>query len=518
MSYANKLSAQYLILAETPISKESFAGADVRFSNEFEALEYELGKAQSMHGNGQVDWGKVLEQSEALLRTRSKDLRLAAWLTWALYQRESFQGLLAGLCLVQYLCRYHWSEIHPAKVRTRIASINWLLPRLEQALGDDVAIKEQLPLFRHLLEQLAGLESTCTAHLGHEAPQILPLSRRLEHMILLITTPPSKSGAVEAVGAQVKQTNTQLLASVASIENEKEAHKVLRTQQESARSLCAWWLRQKATDIRALRLNRALSWLTIDAVPEHNAEQITQLRGLPPDKLKAYQDDLQQGSFADLLVELETSLAKAPFWLDGQRLAWECLRGLHADAAMLELEIHFALFIQRIPNVIELRWHDGTPFANPETRAWIAAHVMPHLTRADAVPEIEVDSHHAPWEQALEEVQRVLHREGLKPAVQLLRQGMQTAQGARECFLWRFAMARLCFSAKKYELAKVQLEALDQRLQHPELNAWEPALALQVLHLLHHCCELLPQNHPVRERKEETYRRLCHLDLERVIG
>ena len=66
-------------------------------------------------------------------------------------------------------------------------------------------------------------------------------------------------------------------------------------------------------------------------------------------------------------------------------------------------------------------------------------------------------------------------------------------------------------------LAKNQLETLDQTLQDSGLHAWEPDLALEVLHLLHSCCELLPQNHAVRERKEEIYRRLCHLDLEVVL-
>lgn len=517
MSYSGKLSAYYLTLAKSPVSKESFAGADVRFSNEYEVLESELGKAQSMHESGQVDWLKVLEQSEALLRTQSKDLRVAAWLTWALYQRESFQGLLAGVGLLQHLCKNHWSEIHPIKARTRAASINWLVPRLEQVLSDDVALKEQLPLFRHLAEQLEGLDAVCTVHLGDEAPLLLPLCRRLMSMIRRATDNQLQPGPIGAVVAQVKQAATQLFTPDAPIENEKEAHKFLRAQQEGARPLCAWWLKQKATDIRALRLNRTLLWLAIDVMPERNAEQITQLRGLPPDKLKAYQDRLQQGSYADLLVELEASLAKAPFWLDGQRFVWECLQGLNAELAMREVEIHFALFIQRLPGVIELRWHDGAPFADPATRAWIAAQVMPHLHNPGVSPRAEIIEDQAPWERALEEAQSILRKDGLKPAVQLLRQGMQHAHGARERFLWRFAMARLCFSAKKYELAKAQLEALDQTLQHPDLNAWEPDLVLQVLHLLHNCCELLPQNHAVRDRKEETYRRLCHLDLERVI-
>ena len=516
MSYPEKLSAHYLALASAPIPNGNFSGVDVRFSDEFEALERELGKAQSMHGSGQVDWLKIQEHSEALLRTQSKDLRVAIWLTWALYQRESFQGLLAGLGLLRYLCDNHWLVLHPAKVKTRAASFHWLVTRLEGALSDDVAIKNQLTLFERLAEQLEALDTTCVARFGDDAPLLLPLCRRLKSLIMRATDVPPP-GAVGAMVAHVKQAATQLLASGAPIEHEKDAQKALRTLQESARPLCAWWLRQKATDARALRLNRTLLWLGIDAVPEHDAEQITPLRRLPADKLKAYQESLQRGHYADLLVDIEASLAKAPFWFDGQRLAWECLQGLGADSAMREVEIHFALFIQRLPSVLELRWHDGEPFADASTRAWIAAQVMPRLDTSSVAPRAEAIDSSAPWERALEEAQLIVASDGLKAAVQFFKQEMHTIDGERAHFLWRFAMARLCFSTKKYELAKVQLEALDQTLQDTTLHAWEPDLALQVLHLLHRCCELLPQNHLVRERKDETYRRLCHLDLERVI-
>ncbi|WP_448632029.1 MULTISPECIES: type VI secretion system protein TssA [Pseudomonas fluorescens group] len=517
MSYSGKLSAHYLALAKSPVSKDSFAGADVRFSNEYEALESELIKSRSMYEHDQVDWLKVLEQSESLLRRQSKDVRVAVWLTWALYQRESFQGLLAGLCLLHHLCKSHWAEIHPAKLRTRAASINWLVTRLDQVLGDNVAFKEQMPLFHHLAAQIEGLDAVCSAYLGDEAPLLLPLCRRIKHMIQRVAQHQPQPGVIHAAVAQVKQTAAQLLACETPIESEKEACRTLRVQQEGARSLCAWWLKQKATDARALRLNRALLWLSIDVMPERNAEQVTQLRGVPMDRLKSYQETFLQGRYADLLVQVEASLAKAPFWFDGQRLAWECLQGLNAEQAMREVEVHFAQFIQRLPSVLELRWHDGVPFADPATRGWIAAHVMPHLQCSNAPLGIDVVNSDAPWDLALEEARSILHEDGLKPAVQSLRHGMRSALGARERFLWRFAMARLCISAKKYELAKIQLEALDQNLQHADLNGWEPDLGLQVLHQLHHCCELLPQSHAVRECRNETYRRLCYLDLERVI-
>lgn len=517
MSYSSQLSAHYLALARNSISQESFAGEDIRFSSEYEALEAELAKAQSVHERGQVDWLKVREHSESLLRTQSKDLRVGAWLAWALYQCESFQGLLAGLGFLRHLCEQHWADVHPGKNRTRRAAISWIVPRLEQVLNDNISIKEQQPLFHRLVEHLEGLDAVFTRHLGADAPLLLPISRRLKSMVQRAVDSQAEPGVVGAAVAQARQVATQLFAAGAPIDSERGAHKALRAQQDSAQPLCAWWLKQKATDLRALRLNRTLLWLPIDAAPDGNAEHITVLRGLPADKLKSYRDRFDQAAYADLIVDVEASLAKAPFWFDGQRMVWECLQGLNADQAMREVEIHFALLIQRWPGIIELRFHDGSPFADPATRAWISAHVMQHL-RAASTPRKVEDSHTQPvWERALGEALPILRKDGLKAAVQALKQGLQHAQGGRARFFWQFALARLCFLAKKYELAKTQLEMLDQALQHSGLHAWEPDLALEVLHLLHGCCELLPQNHSVRERKEEIYHRLCHLDLEVVL-
>ena len=517
MAYSNELSSHYLELAKAPVSGGSFAGEDMRFSNDYESLEIELAKASSMHDSGQVDWPKIREISERLLRTQSRDLRVCAWLTWALYQCESFQGLLAGLGLLHDLCENHWADVHPRKARTRAAAIKWLVSRLEQVLTENIAIKDQLPMFQRLVELLEGLDAACTRHLGEDAPLLLPICRRLKSRLQRVAENQPEVGVVGAAVAQVRQVATHLFTPGSPIDSEKDAHKALRAQQESARALCAWWLKQGATDLRALRLNRTMVWLPIDTLPERNAEQVTPLRSLPADELKRYLDRYDQGQYADLLVELEASLTRAPFWLDGQRIVWECLQALNADTAMHEVEIHFALLVQRLPGLAELRFHDGSPFADPLTRAWISAHVMPHLRPAGTRPKVDVAEAHPVWEQALEVALTILRKDGLKVAVQTLKQGLQSANGGRVQFFWRFALARLCFSAKKYDLAKTQLETLDQILRDSGLDAWEPDLALQVLHLLHSCCELLPQNHAVRESKEQIYRRLCHLDLEVVL-
>ncbi|WP_394560117.1 type VI secretion system protein TssA [Aquipseudomonas alcaligenes] len=519
MTALSPLAEHYLQLAKTPINDGNFAGDDMRYSGEFEVLEGELEKAAAMHQTEAIDWQKIRDLSEALLRHQSKDLRAACWMTWALYQREGLSGLQAGLGLLRHLCSEHWNALHPRKDRTRAAALAWLTPRLEKALGEDIPVATQLPLFRSLAELLRSLETCLSEHLGEEAPLLLPLCRRLDEQIARATQGQAEPGVVGAALAQVKQAAAQVINPTAPLDNERDAHKSLRALQDGARPLCAWWLKQKASDLRALRLARTLLWLPIDGLPQSNAEQITTLRGLPADKLTGFAERFAAGQYADLLVEVEASIARAPFWLDGQRLAWECLQELNAETAMREVEIQLALFLQRVTGLDELRFHDGAPFADAETRAWIGGHVIPHLQAPSAEPTVQVgEGGELPaWEIALQAALPRLRKDGLKPAVQQLKQGMAQAQGGRARFFWQLSLARLCSAAKKHELAKTQLESLDQTLQASGLGEWEPDLALEVLRLLHNCYELLPQNHAIRERKEEIHRRLCHLDLEVVL-
>lgn len=516
MIYSETLCDYYLELARSPCSQTSVVGSDMRFSSEYEALEFELAKAQSMHGTRQPDWQKVRQLGECLLRHHSKDLRVAVWMTWALHQRESFPGLLAGLGLLRHLCEQHWAVIYPAKSRTRAAACAWLALRLEPICMQNLPLTNQRPLFQAILEQLTWLDEYWSEQLGDAAPLLLPIRRQLsERLERAAQATPEPSGFAGVI-VQLKQATTHLLAPETAIESEKDAHKRLRVLQDQARPLCAWWLRQDATDLRALRLSRTVAWLPLIGYPEADSERITTLRGPVPEKLQRYQERFAQGHYADLLLELEASLATAMFWFDGVRMVWECLAALQAELAMSELEADFALVLKRLPNLPHLRFHDGTPFADSATHDWIALHVERHLRKPEP-PRVVTDTEAQPWEIALQQVMHVLRKDGLKTAIGELRQGLNAATSERARFQWRLAQARLCVMAGKHELAQVQLEQLDHELQRAGLETWEPPLALQVAQLLYRCYDVLPQNQAVQERKEDTHRRLCRFDLEAVL-
>lgn len=462
----------------------------------------------------------IREHSETFLETQSKDLRVAAWLTWSLFQCDSYSGLQAGLAMLRYLISQHWGEIHPQKLRTRAAAISWLSARLDVIQFEQVAIAGQLELFRQLIDDLHAIERSLSLHLGEEAPLLLPLCRRLDGLFTRSSQGLPEPGTLGAALSQVKQVAQQMVTPGTPVDNDKAAHKALRTLQDQARPLCSYWLKRKSSDIRALRLARTLLWLPIETLPDHNAEKITALRGVPIDKLIVFQERFAQRQFADLMPEIEACMTRSPFWLDGQRFTWECLHALQAEQAMREVEIQLALFLLRVPGIEELRFYDGTPFADPDTQLWISASVLPHLKSGEpAAPaqHREGDDTIATWEKSLQDAVLTLPASGLKVAVQQLKKDMRLAGNRREHFLWQLTLARLSFHAKKYELARIQLNALDNLLHSSGLSDWEPDLVLDVLNLLHTCCELLPQNHEVREHKEEIHRRLCHLDVEVVL-
>lgn len=510
----DRLSALYLRIAQTSISSLCYAGNDVRYSTDFEALETHLKGEQSMHGAGHVDWDKVRELSERILREQSKDLRVACWLVWALYKCEAFPGLLAGMELLLHICKHHWPVLYPIKSGTRTAAFAWLVSRLEKVLVEEVSVKKQLSLFERLSVHLEVLDELLGLHFGEASPLLLPLRRRLDRMLKLASQDESKPMAIVT---QVKEVATQLF-SPAPVGNDKEARKALGTQQELARALCAWWLRQKATDPRALRLNRTLLWLTIESAPDCNGERITALRGLPADRLNDYKGRFEQGKYADLVVDIEMSIARSPFWFDGQRMVWECFEALQAQGAMREVEIQFALFLQRVSGIADLHFYDGQPFADEATQSWIATHVMPHVTPEQSERSSANASVGTVWNVVSDEVAEALPKTGFKQAVQVLMQHLKEARNARERFFWQFAVARLCCRAKKFELARVQLELLDQQLQNAGLEHWEFDTFLEVSQLLYSCYELLPPTQETRVSKEALYRRLCQYDFESVLS
>lgn len=512
------LATRYSLLATQPISDNDFAGEDVRYSSEFEAIEASLEKASSLYSDEPPDWQHIVTLAEKLLENLSKDLRVACWLTWALYRSENIAGLQAGVAMLNTLFE-HWDSLHPRRPRTRIAAFLWLTNRLEAASPELLAADSSAAAFNQLYDDLNQLDHRLQSLLGDQSPLLRPLCRQLrDHLnqqkVVPLATTPEKPEPVASPAAN----ETTLAAPVgSSINSPRDAHKALRTLQEQARTLCQWWQTQAPTDCRPIHLSRTLLWLPIEAMPEHDDLGKTDLRGLPADRINSFQERVNQNEPAPLLREIEHSLTRAPFWLDGQYLAWRCLDELKGDSAKQAIEQHLANFLHRLPGIENLLFFDNTPFASAQTLSWLNSRILTNNAASEIANPLPNLITSEPWDTALTQACELLRTDGLKAALAPIHAGLQVAQGGRARLHWQLASAQLLLQAGKYELAINILEGLQQLLGEAAMTRWEPQLRARVMRLLLKSHELHGGGKASRQRRNEVYQQLCQLDFEMVL-
>ena len=510
-------TTRYTSLANTPIADDNFAGLDVRYSSEFEDIESAIGREGSIHANSGPDWQQVAQQCETLLMQQSRDLRVICWFIWSLYRSEGMAGLLAGLGLLNASFA-HWEVLHPQRPATRAGVLNWLVSRLENAIPALLIGPASNTDHALLHEQLSQLDQQLQNRLGDKAPLLQPLCRQVRTRAETQNTA-SAAPATRTDKPATSQRPTETPVPVSSapspelIVTPRDAHKALRALQEQSRTLCHWWQSQSVTDARAISLSRTLLWLPIESIPEHDDTGKTGLRGLPADRLQALQERLNQHQPDELLRDIESSIARAPFWLDGQYLAWRCLEELKAETAQQELEQQLNGFLRRLPGIENLQFFDGTPFADAQTLGWISSHIRPANTNNSPITSDAATE--APWESAFNEAQAQLRNSGLKAALHPIQTGINSTTG-RTRMHWQLVAARLCLQAGKHDAARHMLEGLDQQLQTMQLAHWEPQLLTQTLQLLLKSYDLAGRkaNH---QRRDDIFQRLCHLDFEVVL-
>jgi type VI secretion system protein ImpA len=102
-----------------PINDEQPAGSDLEYAEVAELDRFSAGtpgtidpSTQELTGAEEPNWRKVAEQATGLLG-KTKDLRVAAWLTRAELANRGLPGLSDGLKLIAMLVETFWETLYP---------------------------------------------------------------------------------------------------------------------------------------------------------------------------------------------------------------------------------------------------------------------------------------------------------------------------------------------------------------------------------------------------------------------
>ena len=123
-----------------PIHGDQMVGEDLSFSREIDAIvdarrfdDPSLDQGEWVTEIKTANWPFVIEKCSDLISHRSKDLRLAVWLTEASAKVDHFAGLAEGYQLLAGLCDQFWDGLYPlpddGDQEQRIGNLYWILTR-----------------------------------------------------------------------------------------------------------------------------------------------------------------------------------------------------------------------------------------------------------------------------------------------------------------------------------------------------------------------------------------------------
>lgn len=114
-------------LGSQPIPGPNPAGQDARYDVEYEQLQAEIDKLNSVTKVEEVDWKRVVDLSGNILERKAKDLLAAAYMSVGLTQTRGLEGLVLGMRILKEMTTTFWEDCFPPKkrLRGRINAFSW---------------------------------------------------------------------------------------------------------------------------------------------------------------------------------------------------------------------------------------------------------------------------------------------------------------------------------------------------------------------------------------------------------
>ena len=364
-----------------PIAGNAPAGGSATELPDYTAITDEIARI-NLSGRRAVNWQSVIAKSEVILRDHSKNLRVAVYLAYGLYEVNGLRGLAAGLGITGDLVETFWPDLHPLRARARIMALGWLVENVCTALEkDERRAPEEVAACEAALSAAERLQAGLTAQssaAGEVMSALVPaLQSRLEQIRRKSrqAAKPAASPNGPVASASVRPTPSPVTA-IPGIPSDLTTSKArARALGELRSALLAFVGHLRAADMadpRVYILQRVSIWLPLcDLPPVINGR--TELPRPPREVQGAIEAAVAAQEYATAVGLCEDAAANSLFWLDAHRIAAEALSALGHSAAAQAVRAETLALLHRLPALAALNFRDGTPFADPATRRWLGA-------------------------------------------------------------------------------------------------------------------------------------------------
>ncbi len=368
----------YQELIKKPINEEKPAGENARYEHEYIDLQNEIDKLAGV--TEQIDWTKVLKLALKILSEKSKDLKVALYLTDALANTEKLDGFAQGIVLLSDLLENFWDGLFPDRENRRKKMIEGFIEKYADFLSSLDIPPQPVDKIKALTESIKKIDSFLAEKM-EDAPLFRPLESGVARIPLQeekkTESAPSKpvdtsTAAAAAPPHPVERSPVPVEESASDVSSIKEAKKELNRILPSLRKIAGAYLKENQAQGTGYRYNRIAAWLQINQAPLADKKK-TQIP--PPDAqtAKALETLYNNQDWENLLTSAESNISRFIYWFDLHRYVSESLGQLGGNyrPAREIVDQMTASFVGRLKGVENMTFSDGTPFADPATKQWL---------------------------------------------------------------------------------------------------------------------------------------------------
>jgi len=498
-----------------PIQGESPVGSDVNSSDEYFKLNMEIGKTSP-------NYQLCVELSITILKEKSKNIWVASWLCFSWFRINGLIGFRNGLSLLLSLLREYGENIYPPKIIHRSKAIQYLnSSRFYKLLGKEEITKSNFQAVIEAKEIFHSLLDECNKQFSENPPMLKSVEQTINTLYENAEIYTKNDSVVKGHKKEIIEEDIQKLVNKDTVSKEKKEVKeiikessALPSQSTKTTSLQSAPTSEKAViasirkhlkfffedefenkklkvpnDTYIYSLSRSLVWGKLTLPPSN--ENITQID--PPNSViqNKIREWFSSENWDVLIPRIELNFLNPDsgfqYWLDAQRYVVKALESKGGAFIKVgkEIKASLALLLLRFPQLTDLKFKDKeTAFANKETIEWINNEVNLVLGISNnkreplLLPPIVGEDYteiNKEYETAVKELPKNFEENITKMQQQISGDTRRKGQ-----FLRQLNLANLCVEARQFNLAKVHLSQLINKIEEYNLAEWEPALCVAV--------------------------------------
>jgi type VI secretion system protein VasJ len=452
-----------------PIAGGNPVGEDPKYSVEAEFVKAEIAKMTER------DWEKIHEAARTVLVSQAKDITLFCYGMLAATMNKGWSEGAAMAAAMALHCRENWDAIHPQRERARQNAVKWLTE--ERTMG---TFAQQTPsssdhdALTAFVKALNEVKNVLNEKFPDNPPSIKPLIQFVEEKAKE-TKPAAAAPPPPSPSPSAPSTDSVSNASIPAPAIGDGASKtdLLNALRKIALSVTS----SEPDNPMGYKLLRISRWQDVSVAPK-NDKGTTVFNPPNPQRAAFLDSQFTQKAWGVILEKCEPAFTEPGFhfWFDLQFWAVQALvgKGLEACAEGIRQELRGLL--KRVPQLAEMKFSDGTPLANGQTKAWMeeiqqqGASGGGRMSSAAREDTLEAD---------LTTAKEMASSGNVAEAIDVLQSGLIYGD-QRSRTIRQLEIARVALQHGKIRAAVAVSTEIAERAEKMSLAAWEPQLARSI--------------------------------------